>query len=71
MTSRQFYITFWIIVVSLKVQKMPSVMYEFLNKDFYLMLVPFFIINLLGIFMAFYILKKTKKTDFSKPALTT
>ncbi len=61
MTSRQFYITFWIIVVSLKVQKMPSVMYEFLNKDFYLMLVPFFAINLLGIFMAFYILKKTKQ----------
>lgn len=66
MTSRQFYIVFWLIVVSLKVQKMPSMMYEFMRKDFYLMLVPYIIINVIGIFMAFFILKRTQKQTLSR-----
>ncbi len=60
MTSRQFYIMFWIVVISLKIQKMPSVMYEYIGKDFYLMLLPYLVINVIGIFMAFYILKRTQ-----------
>ena len=66
MTSRQFYIMFWLVVVSLKVQKMPSMMYEFMGKDFYLMLVPYILINILGIFMAFFVLKRTHNQTLSK-----
>ena len=68
MTSRQFYIVFWLIVVSLKVQKMPSMMYEFMGKDFYLMLVPYIIINILGILLAFFVLKRTQQQTLSQPS---
>ena len=68
MTSRQFYIMFWLVVVSLKVQKMPSMMYEFMGKDFYLMLVPYILINIVGIFIAFFVLKRTQTQTLSKPA---
>ena len=66
MTSRQFYIMFWIMIVSLKIQKMPGLMYEFMGKDFYLMLVPYIIINAVGILMAFYILKKTQSRTLTE-----
>ena len=36
MTSRQFYISLFIITISLKIQKLPSLIAESLGKDSYL-----------------------------------
>lgn len=66
MTARQFYITLFIMVISLKVQKLPSLISESLGKDSYLLILLFLGINLLGILLAFYILKRTKNMSLSE-----
>lgn len=71
MTSRQFYIMLWILVVSIKVQKLPSLIADNLSKDSYLLVLLYLIVNILLILIAFYILKntKTKTLSFEKKSL--
>ena len=59
-TARQFYIALFVIVVSLKVQKLPSLIAESLGKDSYLLVILYLLLNLIGIALAFLILKKTE-----------
>ena len=67
MSSRQFYIILFIIVVSLKVQKLPSLISQTLEKDIFAVVIAFLLINLILISLAFYILKKTKNFSINKP----
>lgn len=60
MTSRQFYLMIWIITVSLKIQKAPNLIYNYLQKDSYLLIFAFLLINIVGICLTFFMLKKTK-----------
>lgn len=60
MTARQFYIVLWIVTVSTKVQKLPSLVSSRLGKDSYLLPLGFLIINIFLIMLAFFILHKTK-----------
>lgn len=66
MTSRQFYISLFVISVSLKVQKLPSLIAENLGKDSFLLVLTFLLINLAGIALAFFILNRTKGESLSK-----
>lgn len=66
MTARQFYIIFFVMVISIKVQKLPSLIADSLQKDTYLVILLYFLINLILICLAFFILKKTKGISFSK-----
>ena len=61
MTARQFYIMLIITTLSLKVQKLPSIIYDGLGKDGYLILTVYFIVDIVGIILAFFILKKFKQ----------
>ena len=65
MTSRQFYIMLWILVVSIKVQKLPSLISDSLSKDSYLLVLVYLIVNILLILLAFVILKNTQKQTLS------
>ena len=60
MSARQFYIILFVMVVSLKVQKLPSLISQSLEKDSYIVVLMFLLINLFLICLAFFILKKTK-----------
>ena len=60
MSSRQFYIMLIIGVISMKMQKLPSLVYGELGKDGYLLFGLYMIINIAFIVIAFYILKKLK-----------
>ena len=60
MSARQFYIILFVMVVSLKVQKLPSFISNSLEKDTYAVVLAFLLINLILICLAFFILKKTK-----------
>ena len=64
MTARQFYITLCLVVISLKVQKLPSLIAADLGKDSYLLVLAYLLINLLLIALAFFILKKTEGSPF-------
>ncbi len=66
MTARQFYIILFIMVVSLKVQKLPSLISKTLEKDIFAVVIAYFLINLILICFAFYILKKTKNFSINK-----
>ena len=66
MTARQFYITLWIMVVSIKVQKLPSLVASNLGKDSYLIVLAYLVVNILLILLAFYILKKTKNKSLNQ-----
>lgn len=59
MTARQFYISLFVISVSLKVQKLPSLIAETMGRNSYFLVLTFLAINLIGICLAFFILKKT------------
>ncbi len=58
MTCRQFYIMLFITTVSLKVQKLPAIIYDAIGKDGYLILLAYFAVDLLLIALAFYILNR-------------
>ncbi len=60
MTARQFYIMLFITTISLKVQKLPSLIYDELGKDGYLILFAYFVVDFVGIMLAFYIRSKIK-----------
>lgn len=68
MSARQFYIILFIMVVSIKVQKLPSLISESLEKDTYIVVLAFLLINLILICLAFFILEKTKKISIEKPS---
>lgn len=59
MTPRQFYIIIAIYTISIKVQKLPCVMYNALQKDSFVLMLLYFIINILGILFVFFVLKNT------------
>ena len=63
MSSRQFYIVLFIMTISLKVQKLPSLISQSLAKDTYAVVLAYLFINLLLICLAFFILKKTKNNS--------
>ena len=57
MTSRQFYIILAIFVVSLKVQKLPSLLYLILENNSFLLFFAYFLIDFFAVFIAFFIVK--------------
>ena len=60
MTSKQFYIMLFITTISLKVQKLPSIIYDTLGKDGYLILLAYFVVDMVLIAAAFFVLKTLK-----------
>lgn len=64
MTSRQFYIALAIIVVCIKIQKFPCLLAGATQKNGYVLILAYFLINLLCIALGFYVLKKTKNKSF-------
>ena len=67
MSARQFYIMLVIGVFSMKMQKLPSLVYGELGKDGYLLFLFYMLINLLFIIWVFYILKKVKIAQILSP----
>lgn len=68
MTSRQFYIILWVIAVTLKVQRLPVLVYDKLGKDFYLIILFYAIVNIIGILLAFFVLNKIRNKSLSQKA---
>lgn len=66
MTARQFYVILFIMVISLKVQKLPSLIAESLEKDTYAVVLFYLLVNLIFICLAFLILKKSKNFTLKK-----
>ena len=66
MTSRQFYIILSIFLISLKVQKLPGLVYSFLQKNSYILFIVYFLLDFIGVILAFFILKMLKKNNFLK-----
>lgn len=67
MKPRQFYLTLFIFVISLRVQKMPSIIAGYLGKDGYLLILFYFLVDLVGISLAFLILKCKKQVGATQP----
>lgn len=61
MNPRQFYLALFIFTISLKIQKMPALLAGRLGKDGYLLLLFYFILNILFIMIAFLVIKYVKK----------
>ena len=62
----------FITTISLKVQKLPSIIYDALGKDGYLLLAFYFVVDMVGIALAFYILKRKQQlTDGKNSKLST
>lgn len=71
MTSRQFYFAIIIFVITLKIQKLPCLMYKFLNKDTVFLFAIYLIIDILGIIVAYLFAEHLKKNDilnFKRPS---
>lgn len=68
MSARQFYIMLTIGVFSMKMQKLPALIYGELGKDGYLLFLLYMLINLVFIVVAFYILKRVKLAQVLSPA---
>ena len=64
MSARQFYLMLFIFTISLKVQKMPALLAAKLGKDGYVLLLFYFVIDVIGILLAFFIINYTKKYNF-------
>ncbi|MBQ8451633.1 MAG: GerAB/ArcD/ProY family transporter [Clostridia bacterium] len=62
-SSRQFYITIFIFSLCLKIQKLPALIAENLGKDGYILILFYTLIEVVGISIAFLILKNEKKTS--------
>lgn len=60
MSARQFYFVLFTFVISLKIQKLPCLIYDFLGKDSFVLYLLFMAIDLILIFLAFYLSKKLK-----------
>lgn len=68
MSSRQFYITFAICVITMKMQKMPCLAIGELGKDAWLLFLIYAAINVLGIVLVFWISKKIDLKNVLKPS---
>ena len=66
MTARQFYFAIVIFIITLKIQKFPCLVYQFLDKDSVLLIVIFAFIELFGVIFAFYLAKLMKKNNLSR-----
>ncbi len=64
MSSRQFYIMLCVGVLTMKMQKLPCLIYGELGKDGYLLFLANMLINLLLICLVFFVLKKLKSETF-------
>lgn len=58
MTARQFYIVLAISVITMKMQKLPSLVSDQLGKDSWLLFLVFTLINILGICFVFFIIQR-------------
>lgn len=65
MTSRQFYIMLSLIVISLKIQKMPCIISDILSKDGYVLILLYFLVDIVLISIAFFIAKQTRGKSFN------
>lgn len=65
MTARQFYIILCVMVISIKVQKLPSLIADSLEKNSYFVILLYLAVNLILICLAFVILKRTKNFSLS------
>ena len=63
MTPRQFYLILFTIVISLKIQKMPCLVYEFFGKDSYFFIFLYFLIEIILIIIAHFIAKYLSKCE--------
>lgn len=61
MTSRQFYYIFSIFIITLKIQKMPCILYEHLQKDSYILFLIYILLDLIGVLFAFFLARKINK----------
>lgn len=58
MSARQFYIMLAICVITMKMQKMPCLVAGALGKDAWLLFLAYGVINIIGIILVFFILKR-------------
>ena len=68
MSSRQFYIVLAISVITMKMQKLPSLVAGELGKDSWLFFLIYTLINLIGIILVFAILKRVDLKTVLKPS---
>ena len=61
MTTRQFYFIFSIYIISLKIQKMPCVLYEYMGKDSYVMFFIFMLVDFVGVIISLMLSKQLRK----------
>ncbi len=69
MTTKQFYLTLFIFTLSLRVQKLPSLLSSKLGKDSYLLILFYFVVDVLLIMIAFWVLKYMRKNQLSTNSL--
>ena len=65
MTARQFYLIVCIFVITTKMQRFPSLLFSEFGKDGYLVILLYAIVNIIGIFFAFFILKYLNREKFN------
>ncbi len=66
MTSRQFYVILCVFIISLKVQKMPALVSSVLGTHSYVLFLLYFLVDIIGVLLAFFVLKVLKRHDFLK-----
>lgn len=71
MTCKQFYLALAVMVVCMKIQKFPCLLASATRKDGVFLILTYFLLNILGIVLAFFAAKKIKaqKVGFSSPFL--
>lgn len=67
MSSRQFYIVLALSVISMKMQKLPSLVAGDLGKDGWLLFLCFTLINIIGIILVFVLTKKSSVERLLQP----
>ena len=60
MSARQFYFTVLVFSISMRVQKMPTIMVSYLGKDSYLLVLLYYLVSFVLICLAFFVLKCMK-----------
>ena len=68
MTSRQFYIMLCIGVISMKMQKLPSLVCGEYGKDGYVLFGLYMLVNILSIIVVFFVLKHVKLENILAPS---
>lgn len=71
MTCKQFYLSFALIVLCLKIQKFPCLLAAAMQKNGVFLILVYFLLNTLGIVLAFFAAKKikTQTLNFGSPFL--